>query len=178
MAVTTGITFGCAGLISTLATVKSGYEPSAGKTIGIYAALLISHGLVNTFGVGILKYLNNSSIILHSLGIASFAIAVVAAARTHQSAKFVFSTFYDGTGDPGWSARASPAYVACIGILMSQYTITGERSGRFPSHQGTDSSIQGLTHRLIFRKRQNQLPGVRLLVCYCQSDAPLSSDSF
>lgn len=125
MAVTTGITFGLAELISTLATVKSGFEPSAGKTIGIYAALLVSHGCVNTFGVHILRYLNNSSILFHSLGVASLAIAVVAAAPTHQSAKFVFAKFYDDTGDPGWSVRASPEYVAVIGILMSQYTITG-----------------------------------------------------
>ncbi|RFU33719.1 hypothetical protein B7463_g2604, partial [Scytalidium lignicola] len=96
VAVTTGISFGCAGLISTLATVKSSYEPTAGKTI-----------------------------VLHSLGVTSIAIAVLAKAPTHQSAKFVFATFNDGTGDPGWSVRASPAYVACCGILMSQYTITG-----------------------------------------------------
>lgn len=93
--------------------------------MGIYAALLFSHGMVNSFGVHILRYLNNTSIILHSLGVFSFAVAVVAKAPHHQSAKFVFATFYDGTGDPGWSVRASPAYVACIGILMSQYTITG-----------------------------------------------------
>ncbi|EMC95044.1 hypothetical protein BAUCODRAFT_73125 [Baudoinia panamericana UAMH 10762] len=128
-AVTTGITFGCANLIATLATVKGGFVPTPGKIIGIYAALLISHGLVNTFGVRILRYLNNSSIILHSLGVGAFAIAVVAAAPTHQPARFVFAKFYDGdiagTGDPGWATRASPAYVACIGVLMSQYTITG-----------------------------------------------------
>src|SRR5271156_3963197 len=41
VAITTGITFGCAGLISTLATVKTDYVPTAGRTIGIYAALLI-----------------------------------------------------------------------------------------------------------------------------------------
>lgn len=34
VAVTTGITFGCAGLISTLASVQ-GYEQSAGKTLGM-----------------------------------------------------------------------------------------------------------------------------------------------
>lgn len=50
---------------------------------------------------------------------------MLAKAPTHQSAKAVFATFYDGTGDPGWSIRASPAYVACCGVLMSQYTITG-----------------------------------------------------
>ena len=128
VAVTTGISFGLAGLISTTATVKSSYEPTAGKTIGIYAAVLISHGVVNTFGVHILRYLNNTSILLHSVGVTSLAIAVLAKAPTHQSAKFVFASFYDGTGvapDPGWSVRASPAYLACCGALMSQYTLTG-----------------------------------------------------
>lgn len=125
-AVTTGITFGCAGLISTTATVQNpDFVPTAGKTVGIFAALLVSHGLVNSFGVHFLRYLNNSSIVLHSLGVFSIAVAVVAKAPTHQSAKFVFATFYDGTGDPGWSTRASPAYVAICGILLSQYTITG-----------------------------------------------------
>lgn len=128
VAVTTGITFGLANLISTTATIITSYAPTAGKTIGIYAALLISHGTVNTFGVHILRYLNNSSIILHSIGVSCFAIAILAKAPTHQSAKFVFATFYDGTGTdpaPGWSVRASPAYVAACGVLMSQYTITG-----------------------------------------------------
>ncbi|KAK0319561.1 polyamine transporter tpo5 [Friedmanniomyces endolithicus] len=124
-AVTTGITFGCANLIATLATVKGTFVPTPGKILGIHAALLISHGLVNTFGVHILRYLNNSSITFHSLGVFAFATAIVAKAPTHQSAKFVFATFYDGTGTPGWATTASPAYVACIGILMSQYTITG-----------------------------------------------------
>jgi amino acid transporter len=125
VAVTTGISFGLAGLISTTATVKTSYVPTPGKTIGIYAAVLISHGVINTFGVHVLKYLNNTSILLHSVGVTSLAIAVLAKAPTHQSAKFVFATFYDGTGDPGWSVRASPAYVAACGALMSQYTLTG-----------------------------------------------------
>lgn len=75
-----------------------------------------------------LRFLNNTSIIFHSVGVACFAIAVLARAPTHQSAKFVFATFYDGTGAdgyPGWSIRASPAYIAVCGVLMSQYTITG-----------------------------------------------------
>lgn len=108
--------------------MKSSYEPTAGKTIGIYAALLFSHAIINSFGVHTLRYLNNTSILLHSLGIAAFAIALLAKAPTHQSAKFVFATFNDNTGDPGWSVRASPAYVAACGVLMSQYTITGEIS--------------------------------------------------
>ena len=105
-----------------------GYEPSAAKTIGIYAAILFSHGLVNTFGVRILKYLNNVSIFLHSVGVTVLCIAVLAKAPTHQPASFVFGYFNDGTGvdgAEGWSVRASPAYIAMCGALLSQYTMTG-----------------------------------------------------
>ena len=108
--------------------MKSSYTPSAPRTVGIYAAILVSHGLVNTFGIRTLRYLNNSSILLHSVGVTAIAIAVLAKAPTHQSAKFVFATFYDGTGATGyegWSERASPAYVACCGALVGQYTLTG-----------------------------------------------------
>jgi len=129
VAVTTGISFGCANLIATIATVKNAdYEPTPAKTIGIYAAVLFSHAMVNTFGVHVLRYLNNISIFLHSAGVSALCIAVLAKAPTHQPGSFVFGTFYDGTGldAPGWSERASPAYVALVGALLSQYTMTGE----------------------------------------------------
>jgi amino acid transporter len=123
-AVTTGISFGLAGLIATTVTVKNkNYVPTPGHIIGIYAAVLISHITVNWFGVKFLRYLNNTSILLHSLGVGALAIAVVAKAPTHRSAAEVFSFFNDSTGvdgAPGWSERASPAYVAICGILLAQ----------------------------------------------------------
>lgn len=75
----------------------------------------------------ILKYLNTVSVWWHAVGTTSLVIAILAAAPKHQSGKFVFRTFIDGTGvdGVGWSQRASPAYVAVIGILISQYTLTG-----------------------------------------------------
>ena len=84
--------------------------------------------MINTFGVRFLKYLNNVSVWWHALGTTSLVIAVLAAAPKHQSGKFVFRTFIDGTGmdGVGWSERASSAYVAVIGILMAQYTLTGQ----------------------------------------------------
>ncbi len=83
--------------------------------------------MINTFGVHILGYLNNVSVWWHALGTTSLVIAILSAAPKHQSGKFVFRTFIDGTGidGVGWSERASPAYVAVIGILMAQYTLTG-----------------------------------------------------
>ena len=72
--------------------------------------------------------LNTVSIWWHALGTTSFVIAVLAKAPTHQSAKFVFTQFVDGTGSPGWGSRASHAYVAVVGILLAQYTLTGTPS--------------------------------------------------
>ncbi|KAG7440798.1 uncharacterized protein BT62DRAFT_1012391 [Guyanagaster necrorhizus] len=120
-AITTGISFACASFLSTVCTLKTDFVPTSRTQIGVWAAALVVQGqqnslrliwspfdghvgLINTFGVHILHYLNNVS------------------APTHQSAKFVFSHFIDGTD--GWGERASHAYVVVIGTLMAQYTLT------------------------------------------------------
>lgn len=116
---TTGISFGNAGLISTLGAIH-GYEPSASRTIGIYAGLLFSHGIVNSFGVSTLGVLNYASVVCHSLGVGGLMIALLAKAPTHRTGSEVFGLFYDSTG---WADRASPAYVGVISILTCQYTM-------------------------------------------------------
>ena len=82
-------------------------------------------GLINTFGVHLLKYLNNVSIWWHAVGTFVVVISILAAAPERQSGSFVFTQFLDNTGDPGWSVRAGKGYVSMIGILMAQYTLTG-----------------------------------------------------
>ena len=108
---------------TTIAIGTPSYIPNANTVIGIYAAVLVTQGLINTFGVHLLKYINNVSIWWHALGTTSLVIAVLAKAPTHQSASFVFTEFYDGTG--GWGDIAGHGYVMCIGILLAQYTLTG-----------------------------------------------------
>lgn len=128
IAVTTGIDFGLATLISTTAQAVNGYNPTAGKTLGILALVLTSHVVLNLFSVRTLRYMIYTSIALNTIGVGCLAIAVLARAPQHQTSEFVFSRFFDGTGTnggEGWSIRASPAYVAAIGVLMSQYTILG-----------------------------------------------------
>ena len=119
--------FACATFISTLATFGTSFVPDARTTIGIYAAVVVSQGLFNTFGVHLLRHLNNISIWWHAIGTFAIIIAVLAAAPSHQSAHFVFQQFIDGTGvdGPGWSTRASAAYVVVIGILVAQYSLLG-----------------------------------------------------
>lgn len=91
----------------------------------ISAGLLVLGGVVNSLGIKVLAWVNRFSVVLHSCGVFSICVALLAKAPTHRTAKQVFDTFNDSTGDPGWSEIASPAYVALTGILLAQFTITG-----------------------------------------------------
>ncbi|KZT01961.1 amino acid transporter [Laetiporus sulphureus 93-53] len=145
VAVTTGISFACATFISTLATFDTDFVPEARITIGIYAAVLIAQGLINTFGVHLLKYLNNVAIFWNALGTTALVIAILVTAPKHQTGHFVFQTFIDNTGidGMGWSQRASPAYVAVIGILMAQYSLTGFDASAHMTEETHNAAVSG-----------------------------------
>ncbi|KAJ7187127.1 APC amino acid permease [Mycena filopes] len=106
VAVTTGISFACANFLSTAATLKTNFVPTANTTIGIYAAVLVAQVGWSTFKS--LKPRRTFSLV----------VAILAKAPSHQSGTFVFKTFIDGTGPEGagWGDRASHAYVALIGV--------------------------------------------------------------
>ncbi|CCA73241.1 related to GABA transport protein [Serendipita indica DSM 11827] len=141
VAVTTGISFACATFLSTtIAIGTSAYEPNPKTVIGIYAAVLTAQGLINTFGVHLLKYFNNISIWWHAFGTSALVISVLAKAKTHQTAKFVFTEFYDGTG---WAAHAGNGYVICIGILIAQYTLTGFDASAHMTEETTNAATAG-----------------------------------
>ncbi|KAH9914364.1 amino acid transporter [Epithele typhae] len=145
VAVTTGISFGCANFISTLATFDTGFVPTANTTIGIYAAVLVTQGLINTFGVHLLKYINNVSVWWHAVGTTAVVIACLAAAPEHQSAEWVFTQFIDNTGldGDGWGTRASHAYVVVIGVLMAQYTLTGFDASAHMTEETHNAALMG-----------------------------------
>ncbi|KAF7340855.1 APC amino acid permease [Mycena sanguinolenta] len=149
VAVTTGISFACATFLSTACTLKTDFVPTSHTTIGIYAAVLVAQGTINTFGVEILHYLNNVSVWWHAIvlqGTFSLVVAILAKAPAHQSGTFVFKTFLDGTSaDPtdGWGVRASHAYVVVIGILMAQYTLTGFDASAHMTEETKNAAMSG-----------------------------------
>ena len=129
------VSFACATFISTVSSFGTDFVPNEKTNIGVYAAVLVAQGtsfkqrkmssplltpamegLINTFGVHLLKYLNNISVWWHALGTTALVIAILAKAPTHQTGKFVFRTFIDatGVGGEGWSVRVSPAYVVVV----------------------------------------------------------------
>ena len=170
VAVTTGIDFGLANLISLTAEARNpNYTATPGDTLGVLAAILASHVAVNLLSIRTLKYFIYSSIILQTFGVGALAIAVVTKAKSHQSASFVFASFHDGTGvgDPpvGWSQKASPAYVAVTGVLMSQYTILGFDASAHLCEE-TRKAVRDAPFGLLSSILVSSITGFFLLCCF------------
>ncbi|KAG6816682.1 hypothetical protein H0H87_003933 [Tephrocybe sp. NHM501043] len=143
VAVTTGISYGCANFLSTACTLKTDFVPTPKTTIGIYAAVLFSQGLTNTFGVQFLHYLNNISVWWHAVGTFSLVVSILAKAPTHQSAKFVFQTFIDMTGPAGegWGDRASPVYIVLVGVRGERFMTEETRNAAMAGSVGIIMAI-------------------------------------
>jgi len=89
----------------------------------IYLFVLIAHGLLNTFGVGLVKFLADVSVWWHVVG-ATVIIVILFAVPSSDSVAGLGSIF-DFENLTGWSFGGSGVYVFLIGLLIAQYTITG-----------------------------------------------------
>ncbi len=144
VAVTAGISFGCAFSISAFLSIwtGNGYWLSPGHTIGILAIVLFSQGLLNTFGVRLVALLNDVSVYWHLIGVAIIFILLFWApsSGSHQSVGFLF-------GSEGWNAFKGlsgfslPLYVVLIGLLNAQYTFTGYDASAHVSEETIQARI-------------------------------------
>jgi amino acid permease (GABA permease) len=119
VAVTAGIDFGAATFLNAFLDLVWGFTATPAHTIMLLAIILVVHGLLNTFGVRIVAVLNNVSVWWHLVGVLVIVGVLIIIPDHHQSAGFVFGHFVNNTG---WT---SVIYVFALGLLMSQYTLTG-----------------------------------------------------
>ena len=146
VAVTAGISFGCAFSISAFLAIWTGkeYWLSPGHTIAILAVVLFVQGLLNTFGIRLVALLNDVSVYWHLIGVAIIVIILYWApvSHSHQSVSFLF-------GSAGWNAFAGlsgftlPLYVAVIGLLNAQYTFTGYDASAHVTEETIQANING-----------------------------------
>ena len=144
VAVTAGISFGCAFSISAFLTIWTGnaYWLSPGHTIAILAIVLFIQGLLNTFGVHLVALLNDVSVYWHLVGVAVIFILLFWApsSGSHQTVGFLF-------GSEGWNAFKGlsgfslPFYVFLIGLLNAQYTFTGYDASAHVSEETIQARI-------------------------------------
>ncbi len=119
VAITAGIDYGFATFFTVFLNMTAGYPDTPGHVLVVYAAILVVHGVLNTFGVQIVAFLSDVSAWWHMLGVLLIAVVLFAIPSHHASASFIFTKFENVT------TLHVPIYVFMLGLLMAQYTFTG-----------------------------------------------------
>ncbi len=136
--ITAGIDFGLAFFVNAYLNLAFGVSTDPKVTILIYAVVLFLHGLLNTFGVRLVAFLNDVSVWWHIIGVLVIVIAMFATAPSgHFTIGEVFSTFKNGTG---WS---NSVYVFLIGLLLAQYTFTGYDASAHMTEETVAADVAG-----------------------------------
>ena len=134
VAVTAAIDFGAALTWTAFANLAWGFEATPGHTFTIFAVILLSHGLLNTFGVNLVRLLSDISAWWHLVGVAVIVAVLAFIPDNHQSLSY---TFFHYENHFGWT---NPIYVFLIGLLMAQYTYTGFDASAHVAEETHDAS--------------------------------------
>jgi amino acid permease (GABA permease) len=137
VAVTAGIDFGAAFFINALLNLQFGTPTYHWVTILIFAGVLLLHGLLNQFGIRLVALLNDISVWWHILGVLIIVSVLTFVPSHHQSASFVFTSTFNGTG---WH---STFYVLLLGLLLAQYTFTGYDASAHMTEETHDPARSG-----------------------------------
>ncbi|OZJ06872.1 hypothetical protein BZG36_00020 [Bifiguratus adelaidae] len=114
------------------------WTPTAGATVGIYIGILVLNGLINTFGVKAIGWMNIVSMYWHLFGTLIIIISLLVGTRgRHASATFVFTDYENNTG---WSNNG---FVILLGLLQSQYSMTGYDSSAHMTEETKDAQRSG-----------------------------------
>ncbi|WP_067829327.1 amino acid permease [Actinomadura kijaniata] len=137
VAVTAAIVYGSAAFLNPLLDAQFGYSVTLGHTFLLFTVILAVHALLNQFGVKLVAVLGDISVWWHVAGVAVVVGVLVVKPAKHQSPGFVFGEFVNGTGwQYGW-------YAALIGLLLSQYTMTGYDASAHMTEETRDAARSG-----------------------------------
>jgi amino acid permease (GABA permease) len=123
VAVTAAIDYGAAVTWMALLNLTFGIEVSLASTFVAFLVIIALHGLLNTFGVNLVKLLSNVSAWWHLVGVAVIVAVLWLVPDHHQSLSWTFTEYRNATGFDV-SVLGIP-YAFLVGLLMAQYTYTG-----------------------------------------------------
>jgi amino acid permease (GABA permease) len=137
VAVTAAIDFGAAITTSAFLSLTFGMTVTTGKTFLVFLVIIIVHGLLNTFGVNLVKLLSDVSAWWHLVGV---AIIVVVLAVVPDQHKPISEVFFEVKNSTGFSFAGAGIYAVLIGLLMAQYTYTGYDASAHVAEETHDAS--------------------------------------
>ncbi len=113
------------------------YRPAAGKTIGIFAAIVFSQAVVNMLGQRVLGIFSLFSIVMQTAFVLTLGIAILAkAAPNFGYARWVFEKYNDGT-EPyvNITILMGQGWVILIGALPAAFPLYGFDASAYLSEE-------------------------------------------
>jgi len=95
--------------------------PTATNLFMVFAMVLLAHGLLNTFGVKLVRLLGDISVWWHVIGVVVIFSILFIGPDQKNSISYIFQ--YQNNSQ--WQGGISVLYVFFLGFLLAQYTITG-----------------------------------------------------
>eukprot|EP01018_Ginkgo_biloba_P025347 Gb_18566 [translate_table: standard] len=108
-------------LLSTGGINGDGYKASKYVVLGLHGGILLLHAILNSLPINILSFFGTFASAWNVLGVFVLMILIPVVAPVRASSTFVFKTFNTNTG----AGIHSKPYIFVLGLLMSQYTLTG-----------------------------------------------------
>jgi amino acid transporter len=127
LAAIAGIDYGAALFVTPL----TGLPMTAPSILMVYAGILVSHAVINHFGIRLVARLNDLSVTVHIVGVIAIVGALMFFAPKQPLAFFVQRTTSNPEGWPYWWAFA-------IGLLQAQWTFTGYDASASVSEETVD----------------------------------------
>jgi amino acid transporter len=136
IAVVASVDYACAGFMNVLLGLYkvnvlginfADTQHILGETFLLFAIILTLTAIINIFRTHLLAVINNVSVWWHVVGVAVIVGILILVPDHHQSFKYVFTQRLNNSGFHGGAAHGFFffIYLVPIGLLLTQYTITG-----------------------------------------------------
>lgn len=122
VAVTAAIDFGAAITTAAFLSLTFDMEVTKARTFVIFLIIILVHGLLNTFGVSLVRLLSDVSAWWHLIGVAVIVVMLTVLPDQH---KPISEVFFEVRNETGFTFAGAGVYAVLIGLLMAQYTYTG-----------------------------------------------------
>ncbi|KAI8384638.1 amino acid/polyamine transporter I [Radiomyces spectabilis] len=131
----TSADLGLAQFLSSVIAIKNpDYDAGIYWQYGLFLVIAFIHGVINSVSVKYNGFFNQASLYWHLIGTLLIIVVALVLTPNKADAKWVFSYFENDTG------FSSSSYAFLIGLLQSQYTLSGFDSAAHMSEETRDAA--------------------------------------
>src|SRR5947208_14419812 len=160
VAVPAAIDFGAATTTTAFLSLTTGIRVTAWNTFLVFLVIIVAHGLLNTFGVNLVKVLSDVSAWWHLVGVAVIVVVLAVVPEHH---KPVSQVLFEVKNATGFSFAGAAVYAVLLGLLMAQYTYTGYDASAHVAEE-THDAARGAPRGIVMSVVVSVIAGTFLLV--------------